>query len=89
MIQQIDVTPIKYDKQYVSHHDDLSDQTIKLGYQRLGWLLSRVRCRSPSGDWLCTCAFLEAAKIMGLRAPLLPCCRRAQLAAPRSLTASS
>ena len=43
VIHQIEFTPIKYDKKYISYYEDLSDRTIKLGYQRLGWRSSRKR----------------------------------------------
>ena len=37
-VHPIAFTPIRYDKQYISYYEDLSDRTIKLGYQRLGLL---------------------------------------------------
>ncbi len=39
VIHQIESEPITYDKAYISYYEDKSDQTIKLGYQRLGWIL--------------------------------------------------
>lgn len=56
-----------YDKQYLSYYEGLSERTIKLGYQRWGWVLGMMR-RAPAsvfeiGYGLGT--FLEAAHIGG------------------------
>ena len=39
VIHQIEYEPITYDNEYISYYERLSDRTIKLGYQRLGWIL--------------------------------------------------
>ncbi len=68
VIHQIDFTPITYDKQYISYYEDLSDRTIKLGYQRLGWilgLLGRIP-RSVLEIGYGTGTFIEAAQITGV-----------------------
>jgi hypothetical protein len=68
VIHQIEFTPIKYDKQYISYYEDLSDRTIKLGYQRLGWvlgLLGRIP-RSVLEIGYGTGTFIEAAQITGV-----------------------
>ena len=68
VIHQIDVTPIKYDKQYISYYEDLSDRTIKLGYQRLGWVLG-ITGEIPGSVLEIgygTGTFIEAAKITGV-----------------------
>jgi hypothetical protein len=69
VIHQIAFTPIAYDKQYISYYEDLSDRTIKLGYQRLGWvlgLMGRIP-RSVLEIGYGTGTFVEAAKITGVR----------------------
>ncbi|MFD2053812.1 class I SAM-dependent methyltransferase [Mesorhizobium calcicola] len=68
VIHQIDFTPIKYDKQYISYYEDLSDRTIKLGYQRLGWVLGLTGeiPRSVLEIGYGTGTFVEAAKIAGV-----------------------
>ncbi|TIU29206.1 MAG: class I SAM-dependent methyltransferase, partial [Mesorhizobium sp.] len=68
VIHQIDFTPIKYDKQYISYYEDLSDRTIKLGYQRLGWVLGVTGeiPRSVLEIGYGTGTFVEAAKITGV-----------------------
>ncbi|TIU96148.1 MAG: class I SAM-dependent methyltransferase, partial [Mesorhizobium sp.] len=68
VIHQIDFTPIKYDKQYISYYEDLSDRTIKLGYQRLGWVLGLTGAipRSVLEIGYGTGTFIEAAKITGV-----------------------
>lgn len=68
VIHQIDFTPIKYDKQYISYYEDLSDRTIKLGYQRLGWVLGITGeiPRSVLEIGYGTGTFVEAAKITGV-----------------------
>jgi hypothetical protein len=69
IIHQIEFEPIEYDKAYLSYYEDLNDRTIKLGYQRLGWILG-VLNRIPDsvleiGYGLGT--FIEAAQIAGVR----------------------
>ena len=68
VIHQIDFTPIRYDKQYISYYEDLSDRTIKLGYQRLGWVLGMTGeiPRSVLEIGYGTGTFVEAAKITGV-----------------------
>ncbi|RWA58376.1 class I SAM-dependent methyltransferase [Mesorhizobium sp.] len=68
VIHQIDFTPIEYDKQYISYYEDLSDRTIKLGYQRLGWVLGVTGeiPRSVLEIGYGTGTFIEAAKITGV-----------------------
>ncbi|MER9031563.1 methyltransferase domain-containing protein [Mesorhizobium sp. LNJC405B00] len=68
VIHQIDATPITYDKQYISYYEDLSDRTIKLGYQRLGWVLGITGQipRSVLEIGYGTGTFVEAAKITGV-----------------------
>ena len=68
VLHQIDFTPIKYDKQYISYYEDLSDRTIKLGYQRLGWVLGITGeiPRSVLEIGYGTGTFIEAAKITGV-----------------------
>lgn len=68
VIHQSAFTPITYDKQYISYYEDLSDRTIKLGYQRLGWvlgLLDRIP-RSVLEIGYGTGTFIEAAHIAGV-----------------------
>jgi hypothetical protein len=69
VIHQIDFTPITYDKKYLSYYEDLSDRTIKLGYQRLGWVLGLLG-RIPESTLEIgygTGTFIEAAHIAGVR----------------------
>jgi len=42
VIHQIPFEPITYDRKYISYYEDLSDRTIKLGYQRFGWILGML-----------------------------------------------
>jgi Methyltransferase domain len=68
VIHQVDFSPIVYDKQYISYYEDLSDRTIKLGYQRLGWCLGLMR-RMPVSVLEIgygTGTFIEAAEITGV-----------------------
>lgn len=68
VIHQIEFTPITYDKQYISYYEDLSDRTIKLGYQRMGWLLGLMG-RIPASVLEIgygTGTFIEAAEITGV-----------------------
>ena len=39
VIHQIEFKPIAYDQEYLTYYENLNDRTIKLGYQRMGWLL--------------------------------------------------
>jgi len=68
VIHQTEFEPIAYDKAYLSYYEDLSDRTIKLGYQRLGWILGLLN-RIPDsvlevGYGLGT--FIEAAQVTGV-----------------------
>ena len=68
VIHQVEFTPITYDKEYISYYEDLSDRTIKLGYQRMGWILGLMG-RIPSSVLEIgygTGTFIEAAKITGV-----------------------
>ena len=68
VIHQVEFTPIVYDKKYISYYEDLSDRTIKLGYQRMGWLLGLMG-RIPSSALEIgygTGTFIEAAEITGV-----------------------
>ena len=68
VIHQVEFTPIVYDKKYISYYEDLSDRTIKLGYQRMGWLLGMMG-RIPSSVLEIgygTGTFIEAAEITGV-----------------------
>lgn len=68
VIHQIEFTPITYDKKYISYYQDLSDRTIKLGYQRMGWLLGLMNRRPASVLEIGygTGTFIEAAHITGV-----------------------
>lgn len=69
VIHQIDHTPISYDQTYISYYQAKSDRTIKLGYQRLGWLLGLLR-RIPASVLEIgygTGTFIEAARITGVQ----------------------
>lgn len=74
-----------YDHQYLSYYEGLHDRTVKLGYQRLGWILGLMHRRPESvfevGYGIGT--FLEAAAVGGVpftvgydvaRYPLPPQC---------------
>jgi hypothetical protein len=68
VIHQIDFTPITYDRQYLSYYEAKSDRTIKLGYQRFGWILGML-ARMPQSVLEIgygTGTFIEAAKIGGV-----------------------
>jgi predicted TPR repeat methyltransferase len=68
VIHQVEFTPITYDKQYISYYEDLSDRTIKLGYQRLGCILGLMG-RIPDSVLEIgygTGTFIEAAQITGV-----------------------
>lgn len=68
VIHQIEWTPKVYDKEYLSYYEGLRGRTIKLGYQRLGWVLGLLRELPDSvleiGYGLGT--FLEAAQLAGI-----------------------
>ena len=68
VIHQIAFTPIKYDRQYISYYEDKADRTIKLGYQRMGWILGLLGeiPRSVLEIGYGTGTFIEAAKITGV-----------------------
>ena len=54
VIHQTEFEPIQYDHEYLTYYEKLSDRTIKLDYQRMGWLLGY---RQISGfPPPCTCA---------------------------------
>jgi len=68
VIHQIDFDPITYDNEYISYYEKLSDRTIKLGYQRLGWILGMLN-RIPDSVLefgYGTGTFIEAALITGV-----------------------
>jgi len=68
VIHQVDATPIAYDKKYLTYYEDLSDRTIKLGYQRMGWVLGLMG-RKPASVLEIgygTGTFIEAAHITGV-----------------------
>jgi Methyltransferase domain len=68
VIHQIDFRPIKYDRTYISYYEAKSDRTIKLGYQRLGWILGALG-RMPDSVLEIgygTGTFIEAALITGI-----------------------
>jgi predicted TPR repeat methyltransferase len=69
VIHQIDFTPIAYDEKYISYYQAKSDRTIKLGYQRLGWLLGLLRDIPASVLEIGygTGTFIEAAHITGVK----------------------
>ena len=69
VVHQTHFAPKIYDEEYLSYYQGLADRTIKLGYQRLGWVLGLLR-RLPDrvleiGYGLGT--FLEAAHLAGVR----------------------
>jgi hypothetical protein len=70
VIHQVTWKPKVYDLQYLSYYEGLHDRTVKLGYQRLGWVLGLLRHIPDSvlevGYGMGT--FLEAAVLAG--APL-------------------
>jgi hypothetical protein len=85
VVHQVAWKPKVYDQQYLSYYEGLHARTIKLGYQRLGWVLGLLRRRPASvlevGYGLGT--FLEAAQLTGVpicagydvaRYPLPPRC---------------
>ena len=69
VIHQIEFTPITYDRQYISYYEAKSDRTIKLGYQRMGWVLGLMG-RIPDSVLEIgygTGTFVEAAEISRVR----------------------
>jgi hypothetical protein len=85
VIHQTTWNPKLYDHQYLSYYEGLQDRTIKLGYQRLGWILGILR-RMPESVLEIgygTGTFIEAAAVAGIsrcagydvaRYPLPPNC---------------
>ena len=68
VIHQTEFQPIDYDQDYISYYENLSDRTIKLGYQRLGWILGVID-RMPDSVLEIgygTGTFIEAAQITGV-----------------------
>ncbi len=68
VIHQLRSTPITYDRQYISYYEAKSDRTIKLGYQRLGWVLGLTGALPGSALEIGygTGTFIEAARIAGV-----------------------
>ena len=68
VIHQVEFTPIAYDDQYLSYYEKLSDRTIKLGYQRMGWLLGMLKHIPASVLEIGygTGTFIEAAQVTGV-----------------------
>lgn len=68
VIHQVAFAPIQYDRQYISYYEDKADRTIKLGYQRLGWILGLTGeiPRSVLEIGYGTGTFIEAARITGV-----------------------
>jgi hypothetical protein len=68
VLHQTHFTPKVYDEEYLSYYQGLADRTIKLGYQRLGWVLGLLRSLPERvleiGYGLGT--FLEAARLAGV-----------------------
>lgn len=68
VIHQTEFSPIEYDHEYLTYYEKLSDRTIKLGYQRMGWLLGYLQHVPESvleiGYGIGS--FIEAAKINGV-----------------------
>jgi Methyltransferase domain len=68
VIHQTKWMPKIYDSTYLSYYEAKHERTIKLGYQRLGWILGLLRRLPESvlevGYGLGT--FLEAAKVAGV-----------------------
>lgn len=68
VLHQIDCQAMVYDDEYLTYYQDLSDRTIKLGYQRMGWLLGILN-RIPESVLEIgygTGTFIEAAQITGV-----------------------
>ena len=68
VIHQVDFQTKVYDQQYLSYYETLEDRTIKLGYQRLGWILGLTRQMPASVLEIGygTGTFIEAAQISGV-----------------------
>lgn len=68
VIHQTEFQPITYDHKYLSYYEALSDRTIKLGYQRMGWLLGMLGHVPASVLEIGygTGTFIEAAQITGV-----------------------
>jgi len=69
VIHQIEFEAIAYDDEYISYYEKKSDRTIKLGYQRLGWILGMIN-RIPDSVLEIgygTGTFVEAAQITGVK----------------------
>ena len=68
VIHQLNAKPIPYDEEYLTYYENLSDRTIKLGYQRLGWLLGKLDQIPDSVLEIGygTGTFIEAAHITGV-----------------------
>lgn len=68
IIHQTTWRPKVYDTQYLSYYEGLHERTIKLGYQRIGWVLGLLGHRPESvfeiGYGMGT--FLEAAALAGV-----------------------
>jgi hypothetical protein len=68
VLHQIEWQPKVYDAEYLSYYEGLRDRTIKLGYQRFGWVTGILRRLPESvleiGYGLGT--YLEAAQIAGV-----------------------
>ena len=69
VIHQIEFQPIKYDQEYISYYHKKSDRTIKLGYQRFGWILGLLNQIPESilEIGYGTGTFIEAAQIAGVK----------------------
>jgi hypothetical protein len=68
VIHQTNWTPKIYDQQYLTYYEGLRDRTIKLGYQRAGWVLGLLQ-RLPENVFEIgygTGTFLEAASLAGV-----------------------
>ncbi|NND97402.1 MAG: class I SAM-dependent methyltransferase [Pirellulaceae bacterium] len=86
VIHQSHSKPMVYDQAYLSYYDDLSDRTIKLGYQRMGWLLGQLD-RIPESVLEVgygTGTFIEAAQITGV--PVCVGCDIADYPLPEGVT---
>lgn len=68
VLHQVDSQPMVYDAEYLTYYQNLNDRTIKLGYQRMGWLLGKLD-RIPQSVLEIgygTGTFIEAAQITGV-----------------------
>jgi len=50
VIHQIDWKPKSYDAEYMNYYEGLRERTIKLGYQRLGWVWGLAAGLRSKGD---------------------------------------